>query len=148
MTGRSEAAAHLVRGSPALSLPAARRTTCSPTWREQALTGLCSQPLQQLRVPSLCETASHINVHHVERILRGLEPTQSAGHAARRRRTSRCPFRKDTQLFKRTHEISRLNRCTPHPHNHKAMLCAGTTILKGSRFGRGGRGRGGVRGGG
>ena len=107
MTGRSEAAAHLVRGSPALSLPAARRTTCSPTWREQALKGLCSQRPQQLRVRSLRETASHINVDHVERILRGLEPTQPAGRAARRRRTSRCPFRKDTQLFKRTQGFSR-----------------------------------------
>ncbi len=43
----------------------------------------------------------------IERVLRGLEPTQPAGRAARRRRTSRCPFRKDTQLFKRTHGFSR-----------------------------------------
>ena len=110
MPGRGETAAYLMRSSPASSLPAARRTTCSPTWREQALKGLCSQPPQQLRVRSLRETASHINVHHVERILRGLEPTQPAGRAARRRRTSRCPFRKDTQLFKRTQGFSRETR--------------------------------------
>ena len=61
-----------------------------------------------VRVRSLRETASHINVDHVERILRGLEPTQPAGRAAQRRRTSRCPFRKDTQLFKRTQGFSRL----------------------------------------
>ena len=122
MPGRGETAAYLMRSSPALSLPAARRTTCSPTWREQALTGLCSQPPQQLRVRSLCETASHINVHHVERILRGLEPTQSAGRAARRRRTSRCPFRKDTQLFKSTHGFSRLERMNGAYAASKAMI--------------------------
>ena len=108
----------IMRSSPASSLPAARRTTCSPTWREQALKGLCSQRPQQLRVRSLRETASHINVHHVERILRGLEPTQPAGRAARRRRTSRCPFRKDTQLFKRTQGFSRnplINMGYAHP---------------------------------
>ena len=33
------------------------------------------------------------------KVLRGLEPTQPAGRAARRRRTSHCPFRKDTWLF-------------------------------------------------
>ena len=90
-----------------MSLPAARRTTCSPTWREQALKVLCSQPPQQLRVRGLRETASHINVHHGERILRGLEPTQPAGRAARRRRKCRCPFRKDKWLFKRTQGFSR-----------------------------------------